>query len=99
MNAKLIDSGYVEMNGYSIELRANEDYDNDISKVFPDGFLHFPFCLEIDISESVSEKEASRVVSQILVFLWKNNWSAIASCDFENLLPENGGYMSRNTMD
>ena len=87
---------YLEKPGYSIEVRLNESFDEEKMKVFPDGFLFFPFCIEIDILETVSELDAAMEMTKILKYLWGNNYPAIASCDFENMLPENGGYKSEN---
>jgi hypothetical protein len=95
LQAELVDDVYIEGNGYSMEVRANDDYDEEKEKVFPDGFLFFPFCVEIEFQDNVLIDDIVKHVSEILTFLWGNNFTAIASCDFEHLLPENGGYKSR----
>ena len=87
---------YVEKEGYSIEVDANDEYDAIKEKHFPDGFLFFPFTIEIDIYDNIKKETAAQEVGGILKFLWENGYTAIASCDFEDLLPENGGYKSKN---
>ena len=96
LHMELIDNSYIEKPYCSIEVRKNDDFDEVKLKKFPDGFLYFPFCIEIDIDENINVNVIANDVSSILTFLWTNNYAAVASCDFENLLPENGGYKSRN---
>ena len=96
LKGDLIDNTYVEKKGYSVEVRPNEEYDEKKEKIFPDGFLYFPYSVEIDIHDDVDKVCAAEEMSEILRFLWRNGYTAIASCDFEDLLPENGGYKSKN---
>lgn len=96
IEAELVGDKYIEKNGYSIEVRSNDDFNKEKAKVYPDGFLYFPFCIEIDIEDSINTEDAAKEISKILNFLWANNYTASASCDFEDLLPESGGYKSIN---
>jgi hypothetical protein len=79
--------------GYSYSMRANDEYDKLQEKIFPDGFLYFKFIIEIEIDESIETENAAKEIGQLLVYLW-SSYSAVAACDFEELLPENGGYKS-----
>lgn len=96
LGAELVSNKYVEKDGYSVEVRSNDEYDKKKEKIFPDGFLYFPFSIEIDILDEITKEDAAGEVGRILEFLWENNYTAIASCNFENLLPEEGGYKSKN---
>lgn len=75
-----------------------KNYDrNPIKKhEFPDGFLYFQVYLEIsvkDLHPSNIQSQAS-FISSILKELWSRNIPAVASCDYEHLLINNGGYKS-----
>jgi hypothetical protein len=95
LKAGIIDGRYLEKKGYSIEIRSNDDFDAIKEKEYPDGFLYFPFSAEIDFQDKVTEVYASEEVGIILNYLWEKRYTAIASCDFEDLLPEKGGYKSK----
>lgn len=95
LHAELASNAYIQKNGFSIEVRQNEEYDEKKAKYFPDGFLYFPFSVEIDIQDDISKADAAKEISIILKFLWESNHTAIASCEFEELLPESGGYKSK----
>lgn len=74
-------------------LLKNSDYNSSKQNEFPDGFLYFRYILEvIFIDENIETLEMVSIVNDILHFFWKNNMCAIASCDYENLLKNNGGY-------
>lgn len=90
---KPIDNSYIENNIFSISVTKNDEYREEKAKEFPEGFIYFPLNIEVDI-HSENEVEASIIINKILIFLWSNNYSAIASCKFENLLTEKGGYKS-----
>lgn len=96
LNAELVQNMYVEKDGYSIEVRLNDEYDEKKETLYPDGFLYFHYNIEIDIRDDITDEFAAKEVSQILTYLWGSNYPAVASCDFENLLPKNGGYKSRD---
>ena len=96
LGAQLVSEKYIEKDGYSIEVRPNDEYDKMSEREFPDGFLYFPLSIEIDIQDGISKEDAAREVGGILEFLWEGNYAAIASCEFEDLLPEKGGYNNRN---
>src|SRR5579863_7298849 len=94
LSAKFENGRDIEKDGYSMSVRRNFDRDEKEQLMFPDGFLHFPLCIEIDIQESIIPEHAAVEVGILLEALWKMNFSAVASCDFEDLLPEKGGYKS-----
>lgn len=96
INEQLVNHMYVEKSGYYIDINANDEYDKEKEKEFPDGFLYFPFSIEIDIQNDIRIEDAAREVSCLLKYLWENNYAAVAACDFEDQLPEKGGYKSKN---
>jgi hypothetical protein len=57
----------------------------------PGGFLYFPFVLEVFFSEDVAIDESAHTVADLLGGLWERGWSAVASCDYEELLPREAG--------
>jgi hypothetical protein len=88
------DNSYIENDIFSISVSKNDEYNAEKAKAFPEGFIHFPLSIEIEI-HFMNEVEASVIINKILNFLWSNNYSAIASCKFEHLLTEKGGYKSK----
>lgn len=76
-------------------LLKNSDFDSLKQIEFPDGFLHFKYVLEIIfLNDEIENSKIISKVNEILEYLWKSNISAIASCDYENLLINKGGYKS-----
>lgn len=94
LDKQIVDKNYIELSEGFLTVRSNNDYDNEKAKIFPDGFLYFKLIIEIEISENKIGGET--IVSNILNYLWRFEYSAIASCSFETSLPENGGYNSLN---
>jgi hypothetical protein len=94
LGAAVQDGVYVEIPGCSIEIRKNDEWDALKSKSYPDGFLYFPYSVELDFEEHVTEAAAASVVNKVLRFTWEHKCDAIASCSFESLLVSNGGYKS-----
>lgn len=80
-----------------IVVQKNLSFDSVKRKDFPDGFSHFEQRIEIfpDESKEVSLENQITLVSMILKHLWSQNIPAVAACDYEDQLPENGGYKSR----
>jgi len=81
---------------FAIDIVKNNDFDKSKRKEFPDGFLYFPFLVEYYSSDSIVKASDIHNTGIILTELWKNNVPAVASCDYENILPEKGGYKSKN---
>lgn len=79
-----------------VEVLPNLDFDSRKRKQFPDGFLHFQQLVEIfpDESQNQSLDNQIQLVSMILNGLWSRRVPAIAACDYEDHLPNNGGYKS-----
>ena len=95
IDAELVDFRYVEKNGYNLEIRKNKEYNSEQAKGFPDGFLFFPYSIELEIDDSISLSYIVKDVDNVLKYLWESGYAAIASCSFENRLLKNGGYKSK----
>lgn len=70
----------------------NSDFDKDKINQGNDGFLYYKYYLEIEPTENGGEANYVLEISNLLTKLWDADFKAIASCDFENLLPRKGGY-------
>ena len=86
---------FVEKDFHELSIHTNDDFNFGKEKDFPDGFIYFRFIVEIGFTEKINLDKALPVVSDLLKWLWEMGMPAVASCDYENLLPENGGYNSR----
>ena len=88
---------YLEGKEYKFYVSKNDEYkyqnNKEKCKEFPDGFLYFPYRVELYF---LNEKIAIDLISSFIKKLWENNIPAIAACDFEDELPEKGGYKSKN---
>jgi hypothetical protein len=91
-----LDDSNLKVGELNLELRKSKDFDKIKLEEYPDGFIYFPFIIEIYSDDDVEIGSAPEIVGKILKYLWAERIAAIASCDFENLLPENGGYKSKN---
>ncbi|HTM98933.1 MAG TPA: hypothetical protein VL088_09335 [Pedobacter sp.] len=89
-----IEVSFIEKDFYELSIYNNDDFNSDRQKDFPDGFLYFKFIVEVGFNNNCEVDNAVPVVSKILNGLWDMGMPSVASCDYENLLPENGGYNS-----
>lgn len=98
MLTKDSDSSVFYAHNNEIEFLQNLDYDPVNCQQFPDGFLHFQQRIEIfaDESKLVSLENQVKLVSTILKILWSQGVPAVAVCDYEDKLPNNGGYKNNN---
>lgn len=95
LEKSVTDNSYIEGSGYSISVRSNDEYDQEKEKQFPDGFLNFKIFIEFDFEEQYEKGYYAKLVDKILKLLWNQKYPAIASCEFEELLLQKGGYKSR----
>ncbi|AZK45324.1 1,4-dihydroxy-6-naphthoate synthase [Paenibacillus lentus] len=70
----------------------NGDFDEDTRNQGNDSFLYYKYYLEIEPIEDVVYRNYVLEISNLLTKLWDADFKAIASCDFEDLLPRKGGY-------
>jgi hypothetical protein len=81
---------------FEIDIEKNNDFSEEKSKEFPDGFMYFPFIISYYNNSNLYTDEDVNNSKIIIEKLWKNNIPAIAASDYEDKLPENGGYKSKN---
>ncbi|MCM3134248.1 1,4-dihydroxy-6-naphthoate synthase [Paenibacillus polysaccharolyticus] len=70
----------------------NGDFDEEKRDQGNGGFLYYRYYLEIEPTEDADDHSFILEISNLLTKLWDNDFEAIASCDFEDLLPRKGGY-------
>lgn len=79
-----------------LEVLRNDDFHEHKRNESPDGFLFSRFLIEIEPNEDVNQEIYVRTLSHLLQGLWEEGYKAIASCDFEDMLPNKGGYVTDN---
>jgi hypothetical protein len=57
-----------------------------------DGFLHYRYYFDIEPASATSERQYIKGVGELLLHLWSMDLKAAAACDFEESLPNHGGY-------
>jgi hypothetical protein len=94
LGSKIVGKSFIETCFYELSIRLNEEYSFVKEKRFPDGFLFFKFIVDIGFI-STNSTIAIIEVSKLLKWFWENDMPAIVACDYEELLPYNGGYKSK----
>jgi hypothetical protein len=91
IESKTILSNYCE-----IDIENNEDFHDIQRHDYSDGFLYYPYYLDIEPSEEVLFSSYADVITKLLEYLWNKVYQAVAACDFEEELPRKGGYKWKN---
>jgi hypothetical protein len=81
----------------TLDIVENDDFDATKRTDFPDGFLYFPYYVEIYARRDVPHQKQVDLVSALLTYFWAHGMAAVAACDYETELPNDGGYKSRMT--
>lgn len=76
----------IESKAMEIDVMENDDYDKDKTSQ-EDGFVYYPYYLEIDAVEGTNSSVYIEAISNMLKELQNSCANAIASCDFEDELP------------
>lgn len=76
--------GYVDVN--------RNDEADESSAAMPDGFLSYPYFLDIGGPPGTSEKQFKNEVIKITEALWSQGIVTVSACDFEDELPHKGRY-------
>lgn len=96
LNEAIEDRFDIESPQGEISVRKNDAFNEEMRKDEEDGFLYYRYLLEVEPEEELGKENATQFVSRILEYLWSQNYPAVASCDYEELLPNKGGYKSPN---
>lgn len=76
----------------------NDDFHEHRRNELPDGFLFSRYLIELEPNEDVGAETYITTISRLLEGLWSRGYNAVASCDFEELLPKKGGYNPDNKL-
>lgn len=82
----------IENDYLTVDILKNKEFDREKAQDFPDGFLYFPYFLDIDSTENTERKEYIEVVGDLTLYLWDKKCQLVVSSDFEEDLPNKGGY-------
>lgn len=80
--------------GVEADIIRNEDYDPKRRQQFPGGFIYFSYYIDIYLDDPLRDDKAA-IIGTLLEGLWAWSLPAVAACDYEDRLPHNGGYRSR----
>lgn len=75
-----------------LDVIRNDDFNEQKRKVLPDGFLFSKNLIEIEPCKGIRTEKYISTISLLLEGLWERGYTAVASCDFEELLLNKGGY-------
>jgi hypothetical protein len=89
-----VDGSTVITDVAAFDIRRSDDFDPKHKADFPDGFLYFRQIIEVYMRDAEQSSTLADLVSKLLELLWGKGWPAVAACDFEERLPERGGYKS-----
>ena len=70
LNCESLDGEYLGKVGYSISIAKNDDFNLKKAVSFPDGFLFFPFSIEMEIDDSINLNQVIIDTNVILENLW-----------------------------
>ena len=84
----------IEVGKTYLAIRASDSYDRARSHDPLDGFMHFP--LRVEVAALLGQDRVTHigVTRKTLESLWAHDLTAVASCDYEQALPQQG-YNSR----
>jgi len=74
------------------EMKHNMFYDESMCDDCQDGFISYPYILEIECDNSNQTEEYISYLSNLLRAMWHKGLKVVASSDFEAKLPFQGGY-------
>lgn len=89
------EKGVISNSICNLNVVKNDDYNEHQKQIYPDGFLYFRYYLEMEPEHDTRFSIYTSFVAELLEELWRRNLKAVAACDFEELLPEKGGYNRR----
>jgi hypothetical protein len=87
----------VSTSEFQVDVVVNEDFDERRRSQNHDQFLFYRYYLDIEPTENATRQRYVESVGNLLEGLWQSNCKAVAACDFESELPQNGGYKPSST--
>lgn len=81
---------------FNLDVIRNDDFHELRRNAAPDGFLFSRYLLDIEPNEHIDSDTYINMVACLLEGLWRLGKKAVASCDFEDMLPNRGGFNSDN---
>ena len=75
-----------------IDVNKNEDFDDEKRELVPDGFIYSKYYLDIEPKEDIGQQDYISSIGDLLKSLWGSGLKSVAACDFEEELPQKGGY-------
>lgn len=79
---------FLENELLTIELRENKEYDRSKMEDEVDGFLFYPFFLEVDLKDEDNMVKYFSKIIEILKILNDLHVTYVSACDFEDELPK-----------
>ncbi|WP_040713618.1 hypothetical protein [Paenibacillus curdlanolyticus] len=71
----------------AIYLRENDEFDEFKRLESVGGFLYSRYYLDIEPNDGVDSSQYISCISKLLTDLWDGRYTAVAACDFEQMLP------------
>lgn len=81
-----VERNTISNNNLELYVEENDEFDKDLLKNSKNGFIYYPYILEIEFY--CSRELQISITSKLLLFLRKRKYSAIPSCNFEDSLPQ-----------
>lgn len=75
-----------------VDVRGNDDFKPGISRKNPDAFLFYRYYLDITQVAGTQRTSFISGIAKLLNAFWADGTDAVAACDFEDELPNRGGY-------
>lgn len=87
-----VDAWEIFTNSSVMSICINKDSNKKMSNDPVDGFLFYPYYLEIEPVNGVDQRDYISNITRLLQSLWEAGFCAVSACDFEDELPGKGGY-------
>lgn len=87
-------NGQIAVGGTLLDVRQSDAYDPARRHEPLNGFIYFPLTVEVAALAGQDRAEHIAITRRALEALWARHLTAVASCDYEHALP-NEGYNSR----
>jgi hypothetical protein len=82
----------VESRTAEVDVKRNEDYLESADRGNPDNFVHYRYYFDVVPGGDGDRGEFIRAIGDLLTALWSAGNRAVGAADFEEELPDRGGY-------